>query len=316
MAASKELLALLDRRLAAFRTSRPELAGALELQGQLIRASLTAVERAEAQPFPVPREHVSARIRSGVPLLHEQPAHVDVRFAAALFRRLLQVLQQQDNPETRFALAAIIDAAASLRLDPQRLFSEAFVQHTSHLAEIALQHGLDPNLVLTVAAQAVAPLLRAYAERLLPIVARLDDGSPEGAVWQRGYCPICGSWPTLADPLGSAPVLFLRCAACGSGWRAQRDVCPYCSSAGCGCWRPLTIEGEAPFRVFGCERCQGYVKVSAGFDPPSPELIALDDAVSTHLDLVAIQRGYHRPGGTGFMIELAVPEDEWVEELA
>ena len=32
--------------------------------------------------------------------------------------------------------------------------------------------------------------------------------------------------------------------------------------------------------------------------------------------LAAIERGYHRPGGTGFSIELGVPEDEWVEELA
>ena len=28
-----------------------------------------------------------------------------------------------------------------------------------------------------------------------------------------------------------------------------------------------------------------------------------------------IERGYHRPGGSGFVIELAVPETEWVEEL-
>jgi hypothetical protein len=31
---------------------------------------------------------------------------------------------------------------------------------------------------------------------------------------------------------------------------------------------------------------------------------------------VAIERGYQRPGGTGFVIELAVPDEEWVEELA
>ena len=51
------------------------------------------------------------------------------------------------------------------------------------------------------------------------------------------------------------------------------------------------------------------------FDPPPPELVQLEDAVSVHLDVAAIERGYHRPGGSGFVIELAVPEEEWVEEL-
>jgi hypothetical protein len=58
------------------------------------------------------------------------------------------------------------------------------------------------------------------------------------------------------------------------------------------------------------------LKVGNAFDPPPAELLALDDALSVHLDLAAIERGYHRPGGTGFTIELAAPEDEWVEELA
>ena len=49
--------------------------------------------------------------------------------------------------------------------------------------------------------------------------------------------------------------------------------------------------------------------------PPPPELLALDDVASLHLDVAAIERGYHRPVGSGFRIELAVPEQAWVEEL-
>ena len=32
-----------------------------------------------------------------------------------------------------------------------------------------------------------------------------------------------------------------------------------------------------------------------------------------HLDLAAIERGYQRPGGSGYRMELAVPEREWLE---
>jgi hypothetical protein len=41
----------------------------------------------------------------------------------------------------------------------------------------------------------------------------------------------------------------------------------------------------------------------------------LDDAATLHLDVAAIERGYRRPVGSGFAIELALPEQEWLEEL-
>jgi hypothetical protein len=58
------------------------------------------------------------------------------------------------------------------------------------------------------------------------------------------------------------------------------------------------------------------LKVGNAFDPPPAELLAIDDVASMHLDLAAVERGYQRPGGSGYRIELAVPEAEWIEELA
>jgi FdhE protein len=316
MAASEELLLLLDRRMAALRKARPELGDALDLQAQLIRQSLTSARPAHAQPFPLPREQVAARIRAGVPLLHDQAASIDVQFAADLFSRLVNVLQQRSDAELQSGLDALVGAATTGGLDPERLFGEAFVHHGDHLAEIALQSNVDADLLATVAVQAVAPVLRAYAERLLPLIERLDDGSAEGAVWQHGYCPVCGGWPSLAELRGVELAQFLRCAACGSGWRSPRLFCPYCGTDDFRSLQTLTIEGEKRFRISVCERCKGYLKVGNAFDPPPAELLALDDVASLHLDVVAIERGYHRPGGTGYFIELAVPEDEWVEELA
>ena len=316
MATLEELLLLLDRRLAAVRKSRPELGEALDLQERLIRQSLMSARPPQAQPFPLPREHLAARIRNGVPVMHDQPAHVDVRFAADLFSRLVNDLQEREDAELQSGLNALVEAATNGRLDPERLFGEAFVQHADHLAQIALQSGVDAELLTTVAAQAVAPLLRAYAEHLLPLVERLDDGAPDGAVWQRGYCPVCGGWPSIAELRGVELALFLRCAGCGSGWRSQRLGCPYCGNDDYHTLHTLTIEGEKRFRISVCERCKGYLKVGNAFDPPPAQLLALDEVASLHLDVVAIERGYHRPGGTGFSIELAVPEDEWVEELA
>jgi FdhE protein len=109
---------------------------------------------------------------------------------------------------------------------------------------------------------------------------------------------------------------FLRCGGCGSGWRWRRLLCPYCGNDDYQSLRSLQIEGEQRFRISVCDRCMGYLKVGNAFDPSPAALVALDDLASLHLDVVAIERGYQRPSGTGFPIELAVADEEWIEELA
>ena len=311
-AASDERLLLLDRRMAALKKrAAPDLGESLELQAQLIRVALSSAREPITQSFPLPREQLIARLRDGVPLLHDQPAHVDIHFAADVFSRLVNVLQQREDGDLRGRLDTLAASATGGLLDPQALFVEAFVQHRDHLADIAARAGVDADLLAALAAQSVAPLLRAYAAQLMPLVERADDE----AHWSRGYCPVCGAWPLLGELRGVELAQFLRCAGCGSAWRSARLFCPYCQNDDYRSLRSLAIEGEQRFRVGVCERCKGYLKVGNAFDPPSAELLALDDVVTMHLDVAAIERGYQRPGGAGFTIELALPEDEWVEEL-
>jgi FdhE protein len=314
--ATDTLLALLERRVTAIRKARPELETALELQEKLIRAALSSAREPHVVPFPLPRDHVSARLRAGTPLLHEQPVSVDVHFAADLFSRLVALLQTREDAELQPKLQALVASATGGGLEPERLFNEAFVQHREHVADIAHQAGIDEDLLVTLGTQAVAPLLRAYAARLMPLVERVDDGSPDGASWQHGYCPVCGAWPLLGELRGVELAAYLRCSGCGTGWRSRRILCPYCGVDDFRQLQTLQVDGEQRFRVSVCERCKGYLKVGNAFDPPPPELVILDDLASVHLDVAAIERGYQRPSGSGFLIELAVPEAEWVEELA
>jgi FdhE protein len=120
----------------------------------------------------------------------------------------------------------------------------------------------------------------------------------------------------LGELRGIELAQFLRCGACGTAWRWPRIACPHCATDDFRQLRALQIEGEQRFRVSVCERCTTYLKVGNAFDPPPPELLALDDFASMHLDVAAIERGYRRPAGSGYSIELAVPEAEWAEEIA
>jgi FdhE protein len=143
----------------------------------------------------------------------------------------------------------------------------------------------------------------------------LERADPQPG-WHRGYCPICGAWPLLDELRGVELARYSRCSGCGAGWRTQRLACPYCGNDDYRSLQSLAVEGEQRFRIAVCDRCHGYVKVANAFDPAPSALLALDDVASMHLDVAAIERGYHRPQGPGFTIELAVPEEEWAEELA
>jgi FdhE protein len=310
--APPDRLQLLDRRVAALRKTRPDLADALDLQEAIIHTVLTSARPPRTQPFPLPRDQLVARVREGVPLLHNQPVWLDINYAADLVSRLVDALSQRPEPD----VSPLIDAATGGLLDPQQLFTEAFVQHHDHLADLAQGVGVDAELLSAVASQSVAPLLRGYAERLLPLVEQADDGTLRAARWTRGYCPVCGAWPLIGELRGVELSQWLRCSACASGWRAYRLVCPFCANADYHSLGTLTIEGEQRFRVAVCERCKGFLKIANAFDPAPGELLPLDDVASLHLDVAAIERGYLRPPGSGFRLELAIPEMEWVEELA
>jgi FdhE protein len=306
-----EALELLDRRVSALRRAHPEAEEPLSLQSLLIRTALGAARAPEAPPFPLPREQVVARVRSGVPMLHDQPVRLDIHFAADLFSRLVNALRDRDDAELQAGLDGIVAASTAGRIDPERLFSEAFVQHHSHLTDLAIQVEVEPELLATLAGQSVAPILRAYAERLMPLVERATDGD-----WTVGYCPVCGGWPLVGELRGIELARWLRCAGCGSGWRSQRLLCPYCANTDYHSLGTLTIEAEQRFRIAVCERCHSYLKVCNAFDPAPAALLPLEDVISLHLDVAAIERGYHRPVGSGYPIELAAPGDDWLDELA
>ncbi|MBV9327910.1 MAG: formate dehydrogenase accessory protein FdhE [Chloroflexi bacterium] len=385
------LLQRLERRLAVLRRTRPDLQDALSLLQLIVETQLSSPRPPRVSAFPLPRQLVAARLRDGVPLLHDQPVTLDIQFAADLFSRLLNALPPDYD--------ALVHAATTGRLDAETLFGEALVQHADHLAQIAHSADVDAGLLSGIASHSVAPILHAYAARLQLLLDQVEDT----AIWQRGYCPICGGWPLVAEPThttgarqGSAaghgeravnhPALevveWLRCGACGARWRSRADACQYCANTDDGTRGALRLEGERRFHLRVCDRCRGYLKVrtgfaavsadadradpvpASGFDGDSPsanrappaddavhandvvdardampaeaapadevlptseampaevspvEFLAVDDLASRRLDLAAIERGYQRPAGCGYRIELAVPEAEWIEELA
>ncbi len=305
-----DLLAQLERRVERLRSTHSELRQPIQIQAALTRQRLSSSQAPIVTPFPMPLERAAFKLGSGTPLLHGEPAIVDVNFAADLFGRMLNALLDLDIGRDGADFMPLVEAMKAGALDAHHLFGEAFVQHREHLWQAGASIGIDPDQLTSLALLAVAPVLAGYAERLRPLLERAK------AAWTSGYCPICGAWAMLAELRRPDWQRHLRCYACGTAWLGREPRCAFCGNQDPATRHHLELAGEKRFAVETCDRCRGYLKVARSFEPSPAELLAFDDLASFHLDVAAQEREYLRPTTSGFHLELAIPEDEWAEDLA
>ena len=151
-----------------------------------------------------------------------------------------------------------------------------------------------------------APLANYFQSRILEeqgpaSVAQGTSSVAQGfsPVWDRGYCPSCGSWPAFIERLArrSAPREggHLRCSYCVAAWQLSSQRCVYCGNSDERFVVAAPDLARPERRVELCGACGGYTKsLDAPSLTPFP-LIAIEDLATMDLDEGAMSRGYHRP---------------------
>jgi FdhE protein len=266
------------RHLATLARSHPETTPMLGLVGEVLDAAADPIWDAAAAAATLRGDHPTpAPILTGAIVLLPHPA------AADLLHRLL-VLAAETGGLDAVPLAVAVRAGA---LDTLVLLEAAVNQDEARVAAIAAGLRLGPEPLGSVVQLATVPLLQACRRRFAPAV------SPS---WEAGYCPVCGTWPALAEDRGLERTRHLRCARCGADWAAPALRCPYCATADhrrLGSLSPAA-GGEAR-RVETCAACNGYLKVLATLRPWPGDEVGLADLGSVELDLAAHDHGYRRP---------------------
>jgi FdhE protein len=216
---------------------------------------------------------------------------------ATELRRLARNLSEtsvEGSPGQRTA-----ERLAAEDLDVAPLLEDALNGDSSKIARAAEKGGYDPVAFAQLLELALQPVLWEAAARC----ATLTDVDK----WDRGYCPVCGSWPALAELVGAEKRRVLRCGRCGTWWSWLVLLCPYCGNDDHRSLGTLTAEDDrntsttsgdsrSKDRIDVCERCHGYVKSIATFHSAPTSRLAAEDAATVHLDVGARERGYTRPG--------------------
>lgn len=111
-------------------------------------------------------------------------------------------------------------------------------------------------------------------------------------LWQKGYCPVCGEFPSIALIEEEGGKRFLHCSSCNHDWRFTRVVCPYCEKEAQREMDYFYVETKTQESAFICDNCKKYLVTlfRAG------KLHARDLDVSAislvHLDMIMQDKGY------------------------
>jgi len=187
------------------------------------------------------------------------------------------------------------------RADSLALLSAAISGDPAIIQRLAAQLEVDAAALESRAQMAALPLLQACRQQLQSLLPQF---------WSESYCPICAAWPVLAERRGLDRSRRLRCGRCATDWEVEWLYCIYCGERDHRKLGTLLPEeaGEM-LKVETCDTCHGYLKSIASLQGFQPLELLLQDLETVELDLVALERGYHRPQQSAFPLTMQLCDD-------
>ena len=216
----------------------------------------------------------------GVPVLRNEPIVMPSR-AKTILPAVCSALAEGGAGDSATHIG---NAVAAGSIDADSLLRVSLARNQKAIRSSALHMGFAPDLLWLIGELASSPLAYQLQSRTV---------LPAFETWDRGYCPMCGSWPVLIE--STAGALMLRCSFCALGWPLQRHRCVYCGNADDTFISASPDPAHAEQRVDLCGRCSGYTKVIQTSTPTPFPLLAIEDLATIDLDQGAMERGYKRP---------------------
>ena len=299
-----ETLAEAMERRPALRPMLEAFAPLMELRGSLPALLVEAVAQSG---FRLP-DWEEARAQAGEPLLAGADLSalaLPLREATLAFLPVLTVMQgmEEHGPAlTSFfqSEGAALRAACAL-LDADGESIEALAENAAlppAVLAFALENALGAVIRAAVLAQWPASPDSHYGPEDRP--APWDE---RPASWMQGFCPVCGSAPSVsyleekifdeknAFASGGGGRKHLHCGLCGTEWHFRRGTCPSCGKEEEGTLEMLhERENARGERVEWCTHCKSYC---TGVDLRERDTRPNMDAFPLtlmHLDMAATQR--------------------------
>jgi len=272
------------RRVEAIIKVRPSYREVLELFKDVATEQYLMRSKIKTAPVEIEKENLAARMREGFPLVEKQALTLDIPSVTRLFKRLCKLLSHHKKASAD--CEQITHALNNKKIDLLELFKQIDLDNKEYITDLSKKIGVKDGVLEFVARNSLRPIFEAYAENL--------KDSVDQEIWWRGYCPICGSGPFLAE-FKNEGARFLLCSSCGYEWRFMRLKCPFCENDDherLGYF--YTEKEEKTYRVDVCEKCERYIKTVDIRDQGEDIIPVIEDVGTFHLDILAQKAGYKR----------------------
>lgn len=213
-------------------------------------------------------------------------------FSPQIFREIclrLAPLLAKDNPQLDFVplLSRLDDEvldslAQALQCSPEQDLVQALDQTIKEVRVYRLSN-LDREGLHMLLLAAFVPFYTAYASHF----GAMHDN------WQRGWCPVCGQYPVNGYNRPGDGRRVLGCWMCETQWTHARLQCTVCSASFQEEVKYLVpTGGDRTRRIQVCEECGHYLKISDYTQASADCDLAVENAATVQLDILAQRRGY------------------------
>ncbi len=273
----------LRERIESIIQERPSHKEVLEFLREVMTEQYKIRPKVKTDPVKVDKENIKAKME-GFPLLDRRDLQMDMASATRLFKKLCKILGR--IREACQDLKRINEALRIKDIDLVELFKQTSVGNGEYVSALSKKLEVREDLLYFLVVNSVKPILEAYAHEL--------KGYVDQERWWKGYCPICGSLPFIAE-LREEGERFLVCSSCNFEWRFRRLKCPFCENEDHQGLRFFYAERERKaYRVDVCEKCRRYIKTVDMRALGGEVIPPVEDLGSLYLDVLAQEEGYKR----------------------
>jgi FdhE protein len=268
---------------AALKKLRPTYLDLLDYYQQIFVAQEDSRSQLKIEPIKISAEILTVKKNDQFPLITISEFVIDTNSAATLLKRICQIAEAA-NKEMAATAEAIRNAIESDALDPGAVFSNLLKADDTFFNKVESELNIEKKILSLLAYNSLKPSLTHCA---LQLSSYLDEDD----VWEKGYCPICGSTPAFSM-FENEGKRFLICSFCWHRWLAPRIYCPFCDNRDSKTLHYLYSDQEKDYRIDVCDSCKTYIKV---VDTRKADRIIyppLEFVATLHLDIKAQEMGF------------------------
>jgi FdhE protein len=273
----------LKSRIEQLKKKRPGYGKILDFYQKVKEVQDKSKTSLRIDPTKLKKEWKELLTKEGFSLIQKEDFPMDIQGSSKLFQTLCQI-GKEANLHMAEQVRKIEEAIESKRLDLRKLFKQGVKEEK--VEQVVNEFGLDKKVFSFLIQSSTKPSIEAGMERLRSEV--------DSEAWLKGYCPICGSPPSLSLLKEETGKRYLLCSYCGYEWRIDRLLCPFCNNKDQKSLHYLFAEGEEGHRIDICEKCHQYIK-TIDYRKLEESDPVMEDLATLHLDILASQKGYKRP---------------------